>query len=292
MKTLLNNKSCMLAIDAGGTSIKGALVSFQQQISNFFEVSIAQAQSAEETFAAFTKAAEQGTQEAKGEGLRVKGIGIGIPGPFDYKKGISLMDHKYQKIKGLSLIPSLQRAVPQVPIHFMHDSSAFLLGELVLHPRREEKDICAVLLGTGLGFACTQKGLLFENEEGGPGISIFKRPYKNKTAEEFVSARGIVNTYRLLGGKGEVTVKDIANRAYSEDRIAKETFYETAIALAKIMAPILQENEFGSMLLGGQISKTGSVLLNPIAAALKEMRIACKVEKAKQIDHAGYSHFF
>ncbi len=281
----ISSGKCVLALDAGGTAIKGALVSSAQVLSDFFETPIPESGSAHDILGAFEAAGATGASLAAARGLYFKGIGVCIPGPFDYKGGISLMTHKYQSIRGIPLGSYIAHAAPDLPVRFMHDSSAFLLGELAVRPR-QEKDVCAVIIGTGLGFACTKNGMLFENESGGPGISIFRRPYRDETAEDFVSKRGIMRAYAMLGGSKAKSVKDIAGLASLGDEAAQAAFLKTGEALAEILAPVLRENGFDCMILGGQISKAGSLLIQPIQECLDRLNIPCRVEAALRIDEA------
>ncbi len=283
MKTSLD--SCVLAMDAGGTTIKAALIVKGPALLDFFETPISESGSASAIFGAFEESSFKGAAYAKARGLALRGIGVCIPGPFDYLGGISLMTHKYQAIRGLPLRPSIQSAAHGLPVRFMHDSSAFLLGEMAMRPK-QEKDICAVIIGTGLGFACTREGRLFENDNGGPGISIFRRPYKRETAEDFVSKRGIMRTYLKLGGLKAKSVKEMAELARLNDLAACHAFQKTGEALAEILTPILLENGFACMILGGQIAKSGTLLLKPVQESLDKSRISCRVETAKSIDEA------
>jgi glucokinase len=275
----------VLAIDAGGTTIKAALVAKGPALLDFFETPVSESGGASGIVSAFEETAFTGAVHASARGLELSGIGVCIPGPFDYKNGISLMTHKYQAIRGLPLRPFLKKAAPDLPVRFMHDSSAFLLGEMVMRPK-QERDLCAVIIGTGLGFACTREGGLFENENGGPGISIFRRPYKGETAEDFVSKRGIMRAYTQLGGTKATSVKEMAELARLGDSAAGQAFQKTGEALAEILSPILLENGFACMILGGQIAKSGALLLAPVQEILCKNYIACRVEAAQNIDES------
>lgn len=65
--------------------------------------------------------------------MELAGIGIAIPGPFDYAAGVSRMTHKFRSICGVDLRGVLH-AMPGVPadaeIRFMQDVNAALAGEI------------------------------------------------------------------------------------------------------------------------------------------------------------------
>ncbi len=280
-----SSAECALALDAGGTAIKGALVTRGNAVSDFFEVPVIENGDAQSLLNSFTAAGTTGAARAAARGLSLLGIGVCIPGPFDYHNGVSLMDHKYRAIKGIPLSPYITQAAAGLPVRFMHDSSAFLLGELAARPGFAG-DLCAVIIGTGLGFACTKDGHLFENENGGPGISIFRNPCRGETAEDFVSKRGIMRTYERISGHEAESVKAIAQLASAGDAAAMEAFRKTGEILAEILAPILLNNHFFCMILGGQIAKAGRMLSEPVQQYLQSQQISCRVEAAIRPDEA------
>ncbi len=283
MKT--STGECVLALDAGGTTIKAALVTPENELLDFFETPVTENGTAADILISFEAAGATGASMAAKRGLSLRGIGVGIPGPFDYKEGISLMTHKYAAIRGLPLRPYIAHATPGIPVRFMHDSSAFLLGEMAVRAA-QTADICAVLIGTGLGFACTKGGSLYQNESGGPGISIFRRPFRGETAEDFVSKRGIMRAYANLGGSAAKSVKDVAEFANAGDTAARQAFWDTGEAVCEILAPILLEDHFACMILGGQIAKAGPLLSQPIQNKLDQLGVPCLVETALRIDDA------
>lgn len=71
--------------------------------------------------------------------MELAGIGIAIPGPFDYAAGVSRMTHKFRSICGVDLRGVLH-AMPGVPadaeIRFMQDVNAALAGEIARGQRR------------------------------------------------------------------------------------------------------------------------------------------------------------
>jgi len=281
----MSSGECVLALDAGGTTIKASLAMPSNELVDFFETPIAESGNAADILKAFETAGTVGADFAAKRGLRLRGIGVSIPGPFDYEGGISLMTHKYGAIRGLPLRPHITKFTPGIPVRFMHDSSAFLLGEMAVRTS-QGADIGAVVIGTGLGFGCVKDGTLFQNESGGPGISIFRRPFRGDTAEDFISKRGIMRTYARLGGRPVESVKGMAELANAGDATAKQAFWESGEVLCEILAQILLENDFTCMILGGQISKAGPLLSLPMQHKLDQLCIPCRVEMALRIDDA------
>ena len=279
---------CILALDAGGTSIKLALVVTDggQGILGFSEIPINSSGSIEEIKQGYRSAIFAGLQLAQSHGLTIKGIGISTPGPFDYQNGISLMTHKYPALYGKSIREIIEQEVQHIPVRFMHDSNAFLIGEIQLPCYSSCKTPCVVMLGTGLGFALMHGRTLSVNSSGGPGVSIFRRPYRGEIAEEFLSKRGIMRIYQELGGVGFKTVKELDSQAHKGNALCQQVFAVTGWHAAHILAPIIIEHAIDCLILGGQIAKADELLVEPIKATLKELSIDCLVFKAQTIDAA------
>ncbi|MEG0767918.1 MAG: ROK family protein [Clostridia bacterium] len=279
-----DDSHCLLALDAGGTTIKVALVTQTGTMlpACFGEIPIMEHGNADALAATFEQAASFGASHAAARALCIDGIGVSIPGPFDYTAGISRMTHKYAAIRGLPIRPWLEKGVGKtLPIHFLHDSAAFLSGETWSGAYVAYSRICGVIIGTGLGCASLLEGKIWENDCGGPGLSIYRRPYREGTAEDFISKRGIMARYG-----GDLSVKEIAARARDGQPEALRVWKDTGDMLGEILAPLLAEYQFDCLVLGGQIAKAGELLRAPLAARLTQLGFTGAVRKAAQIDEA------
>ncbi|MBO6095835.1 MAG: ROK family protein, partial [Bacteroidales bacterium] len=59
----------------------------------------------------------------------LSGIGVAIPGPFDYQQGVFLMEHKFASVYGRSF-RELVNIPEKVHLVFHHDVNAVLLGSV------------------------------------------------------------------------------------------------------------------------------------------------------------------
>ncbi len=193
------NKPCFLAIDAGGTYLKGALFLERAILieNSFIKIPVNSMGNRREIKKSYQSVAKEESRYASLMGLTIRGIGICIPGPFDYKEGICKMRHKYASIYGIPLRPWFEEILGGTTVNFLHDSEAFLKGA-IYQSKSDYNPVCGVILGTGLGFAIAKDNKVIRNPSGGPGISIFQKQYKEGTAEDYVSKRGILKRYREL----------------------------------------------------------------------------------------------
>ncbi len=281
------NNTCFLAIDAGGTYLKGALFLEKGTLleSSFLSVPVDSMGEAAEIKASYQELAKKQREQALGEGLEIGGIGICIPGPFDYAEGICRMRHKYASIYGIPLRPWFEEVLGGIEVTFLHDSEAFLKGAIRLSGLNYNRS-CGVIIGTGLGFAVSQNQVVLRNLAGGPKISIFQMHYKDGTAEDYVSKRGIIRRYQELNGETRRReVLEIANAARNGEAAAIRVFRETGTHLAAILHDIIGENEMECLFLGGAISKSAELFLPQLKEGLLGIPSLKLIKKAEDIDN-------
>lgn len=157
----------------------------------------------------------------------VAGASLAMPGPFDYDRGISQMQHKLPSLFGVDLKSALAHRFAWQPaqVRFVNDAAAFLLGEAGAGAAKGYPRSIGITLGTGIGcafalsdasgnhIAPSQPG----NTEGvPPGGEIWNLPYNGATVEDFVSTRYLRHHYLALSGL-EAEVAEVAAIADCED---------------------------------------------------------------------------
>lgn len=284
---MINADACVLAVDAGGTFLKAVLMrkNCTAVEGSFIRTAVDSQGSADTIRTAYTQLAALGCQKAKALGLTLSAIGICIPGPFNYKGGYSLMTHKYAAIKEMPMRPWLKDGAGELPVIFLHDANAFLLGA---SRGVESRRIAGVTIGTGLGFAVMINGDLLKDERGGPGISIFSRPFKESTSEGYVSRKALLARYRELCGYSTdgLDLYDIGLLAEKGEKNAVLLHREMGQNLAAILHDILLENEIECLLLGGAVSKSAPLFLPQLRDGLSDLPLLETVRPAKDIDIA------
>lgn len=247
-------------LDVGGTFIKSADGS---------QVPVSSDGSREEIAAALKKAL------GPTDGLR--GVGIAIPGPFDFTNGIFLMKHKYSAVFGASF-KELAQLPEHMELRFHHDVNAMLLGAVRLLGL-ERSNTALVTLGTGLGFSYAINGQVQYNELGSPARNLWNIPMDNGSIlEDRISARGIRAAYAGLTGDDTQSCHAIAEMAYGGNEAALEVFSELGYQLGEVLEDILQELEIDTLLMGGQISKSLSLMVRPLQDRLDGIGIQAAPE--------------
>jgi glucokinase len=138
----------------------------------------------------------------KGNGIarsNILGIGMGVTGPLDIRKGIIL---ECPQLPTLHFYPIRARIMEDmhIPVLMNNDANALILGESIWGSGKGHHLVLGFTLGTGLGCAfVTNKELqLGKRELSG---EIWPSPYKDVTIEDYVSGRGISLMYQKISGQ-------------------------------------------------------------------------------------------
>ena len=268
-----------LAVDAGGTFMKYAVADAQGELLTPVRQ---QPSRPDGTIEQIMEVYRSMVVQAESEGYRLSAMGISTPGPFDYDRGTSLMTHKYRELLGVDLREAIPRACGrELPVRFVSDSNAFLLGEHDAGAGRGCGNLMGVTIGTGLGLSIMRDGRLLTDERGGPREKIYHLPNGDATLEETVSGRGIVRLYEQLSrgagsnGNGRrrygekagsesdtgqvdlppLTAKDVYERAVLGEAAASAAFREAGLALGRAVRELTAAYRSERIVIGGQVAR-------------------------------------
>ena len=99
---------------------------------------------------------------------QVDAAGVAVPGPFDYDRGICLLEHKLESLYRVDLRVELASALSLPPhaVRFLNDAEAFLLGEWWAGAARGHDRAVGITIGTGLGSAFLEHGSIVRDRRG------------------------------------------------------------------------------------------------------------------------------
>ena len=285
-----------ITIDAGGTYLKSSVLNEDGTVNalSSFIIESHSGDSKEKIIRGFEKSISHGLSFINEKKAEFCGIGISIPGPFDYQKGISMMTHKFQSLYEMDLKSLIVEAAginPDLPVLFVHDANAVLYGEQWLGNAQVFENTAVVTLGTGLGFAHSQNKKVQCNDWGSPSISIFKIPYEQGILEDYISKRGFLKIYGEIAGKkslDDMNVCDIAKLAEDGDIVGLATFREVGRILSKALVGVLTEKKIECLLFAGQISRSFRFMESEIKEGLKDVGSLKRISPVKSIDHAAF----
>lgn len=212
----------------------------------------------------------------EGFGSKLARIAIAMPGPFDYKNGISLIksQDKFEALYGLNVKKLLAEAlkIEEANIYFENDAACFLQGEMYCGAGMGVKTAIGLTLGTGLGSARYSKGLAED-------AALWSSPFRGTIAEEYISSRWFVRSYKEETGESIEDVKTLYSLTLCCD-LAKQLFIEFGDNLAAFLSPFIFEEKPDMVLLGGNITKASELFLPTLTLKLDTQGLTVPVKTA------------
>lgn len=256
----------IIGVDLGGTNIRAGLVLCNKVI----------------------KKVEVKTEPKKGKNIVIKnlvkaisrvmtkdvaGIGIGSPGPLDYRKGL-IIRTKNIPLERVNLKKILEKKF-NVPVFVDNDANCFALGEAVYGAGKKFDAVVGLTIGTGVGGGIIIEKKIFHgrNDAGELGHTTinFKGIKCNcgniGCLEEYVSARGII---RLAKGLNAKTPLEVYNLALMGNKKAINVFEKMGFYLGVAVANFVNIFDPDVVIIGGGISNAWKFFSKSMEKTVKE----------------------
>ena len=198
-------------------------------------------------------------------------IGIAMPGPFDYEKGISMMQNqeKYDALYGVNVKEILAERldIPAADIVFINDAEAFLRGELASGAAADKERAIGITLGTGLGSTSNGSGITRD-------MNWAFRPFKESIAEEYISTRWFLKKYKEITGEEVKNVEvllEVAGQA-----VKNEIFEEFSDNLSIFLNDFIAQEQPQVVVIGGNIAKTWDHFIDLLTAKIIDKTVAIR----------------
>lgn len=244
----------IIGVDAGGQSFKTVLIDASTlaplTLPEFLEINSLGTK--EELIGNFITIVGMGLKQARAKGIEVIAAAFSSPGPLDYYRGISLMDHKWPAIKGVSIPDALHSTVlpPSIPVFFCHDAHSLIYGEIATHAVKGHAT-AGFIIGTGLGFGIIRQNIPEADELGTPIFGLWKTPYLHRKLEDYVASRGIPRLYEeIVGFSSDLSAKDIGDLADDGNEEAGLAYQKMGTILAECTQQIFKAYAVDSIVFG------------------------------------------
>ncbi|MCM5527712.1 ROK family protein [Parasegetibacter sp. NRK P23] len=219
---------------------------------------------------------------------KIIGIGIGMPGFVDAKKGIN---YSFMKTRGKSISQTISEATG-LPVYIDNDSSLIALAELRFGAVKHKSNAMVVNIGWGIGLGMVLNRSLFRGQEGFAGefshIPLFQNGKmcscgKTGCLETETSLLVIIEKAKkeLEAGRTsmmqlmpmdhyEQASETIISAAIEGDRYAIELFSEAGYNIGRGLAILIHLLNPEVIVLSGRGASAGKVWLAPMQQALNE----------------------
>ncbi len=306
-------KRYVIGVDIGGTHTKVALLDLGGRILYKMDFSTKSKKSNHLLDAVASEVLnilkEKGIQKRD-----VLGLGSGLPGLVDFKKGLvfSLTNIPHWKNVGLKRI--LEKKL-RLPVFVDNDVKVMALAEMKYGAGRGYKDAVCLTLGTGVGGAVIIDGVLYRGSslvageighmpinENGPQCNcgsfgcleayVGREHFLNKVRKRLEDAPDSVTMKLADGNLFLVTPELLEKAARKGDKIAKGAWSEMGIHIGNALAGVINLLNPQIIIIGGGMAEVGNMLFDSIrsAAKRKSMKMqarAVKIVKAMLGNDAG-----
>lgn len=223
------------------------------------------------------------------ERARIAGVGIGMPGFIDSKKGIN---YTYFVKAGKTITQQLAEEIG-LPVYIDNDSSLIALAEFRFGAARQKQNVMVVNIGWGVGLGIIANGEIFRGQDGFAGefshIPLFSNNKLcvcgktgcleteasllvviEKAIRGLAQGRSSILAQSLPTGHYEQDFDAIVQAALKGDRFAVELFSEAGYNIGRGVAVLIHLFNPALVVLSGRGALAGNLLLAPLQQALNE----------------------
>lgn len=227
---------------------------------------------------------------AKLEASDIAGIGFAIPGPFDYRNGVSKMKHKFAGLYGLHIPTALAPLLTtgdRLPMRFLNDATAFAVGEAWVGEGRGFRKVVVITLGTGFGSAFIEDGVPVVAREDVPREGcLWHLPFADGIADAYFSTGWFERAYTKATGNKVEGVKTLMDKAVDEP-LARSIFLEFGRNLAACLAPWLKSFGAEVLVVGGNISHALPLFEAPLQEGLQKKGVKIAISLSRMYETAA-----
>jgi len=264
---------CVVALDVGGSTIKGAVVDHNGTVmSRLRRPTPTRDNAPDEILTAILATVEELTAAAPRK-AGVRAVGLVVTGIVDERRGMAV----HSENVGWRNVPvrSLVEQATRLPVGFGHDVRAGALAEWRLGAGRGLEDLVFVPIGTGISAGIIVQGRLitgggYAGEIGhvdvGHGESCTCGGHG--CVEAVASAAAVARRYAAISGQPVSGAREVAERMVAGDPAARQVWTDATAALALALAWTSVVLAPQAILLGGGLARSGSLLFEPIRRAL------------------------
>jgi glucokinase len=304
----------LIGVDMGGTNARIGIITPDGKVLKRKEYSEDISKKALELIEELISKLNYLIQKELKESKELIGIGVGIAGVIDMKRGIMIDSPNIKGLKDFALRDFLGKRIPY-SIAIENDANAFTLGEGWVGAAKGCKHYCGITLGTGVGGGIVVEGEILHGTVGmagevghmvidpeGPPCGCGGRGclevYASGTAIRRMALEAAeTGEWRKIltlnkGNPQQLTSKDVFEAAASGDLTAKKIFNEMGRYLGLGLVNLINLFNPEKIVIGGKVSRAWDYFIQSLTEtvrkrAMRGPREKVQIVKAKCGDDAG-----
>ena len=282
------------AVDLGGTTVKMGIFNTDREILEKWEIPTRTEDGGKNILPDIAQSLTEHLDLHRVSKSSVLGIGMGVPGPVDssgvVNKCVNLGWGVFNLVKQMWELTGL-------PVKAGNDATMAAFGETMMGSGAGYSNTLMVTLGTGVGGGVIINNQVVHGATGSAGEIGHIQVNENETEhctcgkcgclEQYASAHGIVHCYEKLpdyekaasslSELEKVEAKDIFDAAKFGDAVANKLVDQLCYYLGKALAAVACVTNPEAILIGGGVSRAGSILTERIQPQFEKMTFhACR----------------
>jgi glucokinase len=261
-RATVDDGELLIGVDVGGTTMSGGLVTGAGQVLLHRHLPTREPGGGDALERLIRLAAEMAA-ECRARGVRVAGVGVGVPGAVDVGRGtVTGEAHHVPELRGVPVAALLARQV-EAPAFVDNDVNALAVGEWLWGAGRGARSLVLLAIGTGVGGGVVLDGRLHRGA-GGFGGELGHVTVKFDGRACICGAQGCLKAYvagpdlaaeasrRLARPVDPATLFELVAQ---RDRTAEAVLEEASEALAAGLATIVNGLNPERLLVAGSIGR-------------------------------------
>lgn len=214
--------------------------------------------------------------------IKITAIGIGIPGPILYKKGIVINPPNLPGWKHVNLKNILEKEF-KLPIFVDNDANCAALGEAIFGAGKHAKDFIYLTISTGIGGGIIIDRKLYRGKDGSAG----EFGHMIIDPKGFKCGCGNYGDFESMASGTSVKTRSNENamaihiKAQQQDKYAISVIQDTAKYLGIGLVNIVNIFNPELIVIGGGLSNLGEMLLSPARSYVKKHALSIPKKSAK-----------
>jgi glucokinase len=251
-----SEKQYTIGIDVGGTNIKSVLFNGEKVVMDY---SLGTPKdSLEHLIIMILALIEPLSKKAAEDNIKIKGIGLGVPGVVDpYSAKISDAPN-LPLLNGIKLAEILEKRI-NLPVKMDNDTECFLRAEAMIGSAAKFKNIYGITVGTGIGGAWWVNGNIYYGAHG------FSEP--GRMIIDFHDQSTLESAYQKLTQNNPL---NLAMENYRGDDLARHAFDEVGRFLGLACANIINLLDPEAIVFGGGVMASADLFLPELKKTIDE----------------------
>ncbi|MEA2286638.1 MAG: hypothetical protein QOJ21_2681 [Solirubrobacteraceae bacterium] len=218
---------------------------------------------------------------------RVLAAGMGIPGPLDRRSGLLQSRGILPSMDGIDTVAAMQERL-EMPVHLDNDANVGALGESTFGAGEGAAVMAYLRLSAGIGAGLVVAGRAFRGAHGIAGEigHVLVDPQgpicrcgNRGCLETFVSGPALCELLRR--SHGPLTVPELVSLAIEGDAGCQRVVHDAGRIVGRAVADLCNFIHPDLVVVGGELSVAGDMLLEPMREAVRRFAIPAATEDVR-----------